>query len=150
MRKSILIAAAAAMVVVASAASAQGRPERVGPSVAFFTPPIGSNNMLGHKIEASFVSTGTAPIDLTIELCNLAGQCNSAGFGCLSLSFTRGQGCWTGDLVVEEPFYAKFRVRPTGGGTVDGMGSLRLIGPDGTTAAVQTRGPVPDRAVTEQ
>ena len=152
MRKSILIAAAAAMLVVASAASAQGRPEQAGQSVAFFTPPIGNvDSFVDNTFEASFVSTGTAPIVLTIELCNLAGQCHSAGFGCLRLSFTRGQGCWTGDLVVEEPFYAKFRVRPTGGGTVDGMGSLRVIALDGTnSAAVQTHGPVPDRAVTEQ
>ena len=147
MRKSILIAAAAAMLVVASAASAQGRPMQ---HAAYFTPPIGSNEApAGTTIEAAFVNTGV-PIVLTIELCTLDGACSSAGFGCVSVSLARGQGCWTGDLVVEEPFYAKFRVRPTGGGTVDGMGSLRLIGPDGTTAAVQTHGPVPDRAVTEQ
>ena len=59
MRHSILIAAAAAMVVVASAASAQGRPERVGPSVAFFTPPIGNvDSFVDNTFEASFVSTG--------------------------------------------------------------------------------------------
>ena len=80
MRKSILIAAAAAMLVVASAASAQGRPERIGPSVAFFTPPIGNvDSFVDNTFEASFVSTGTAPIALTIELCALDGVCYVLG-----------------------------------------------------------------------
>lgn len=151
MRKSILIAAAAAMLVVASAASAQGRPEQAGQSVAFFTPPIGNvDSIVDNTFEASFVSTGTAPIAVTIELCALDGVCYVSGFVCASVPLTRGLGCSTGNLAADEPLYAKFRVRPTGGGTVDGMGSLRVIGPDGTTAAVQTHGPVPDRAVTEQ
>jgi hypothetical protein len=152
MRKSILIAAAAAMLVVASAASAQGRPERIGPSVAFFTPPIGNvDSFVDNTFEASFVSTGTAPIAVTIELCALNGVCYVSGFTCASVPLPRGLGCSTGNLVADEPLYAKFRVRPTGGGTVDGMGSLRVIAPDGTnSAAVQTHGPVPDRAVTEQ
>ena len=147
MRKSILIAAAAAMLVVASAASAQGRPMQ---HAAYYTPPLGSNEApAGTTFEAAFVNTGV-PIVLTIELCTLDGACSSAGFGCVSISLARGQGCWTGLLASDEPLYAKFRVSAPRGGSPEGMGSLRVIGPDGTTAAVQTHGPVPDRAVTEQ
>ena len=152
MRNSIVIAAAAAMLAVVSSASAQGRPEQAGQSVAFFTPPIGNvDSFIDNTFEASFVSTGTAPIALTIQVCTLAGVCTSPGFACVSMPLTRRLGCSTGNLAADEPLYAKFRVRATGGGTVDGMGSLRVIGPDGTnSAAVQTHGPVPDRAVTEQ
>ncbi len=119
---------------------------------AFFTPPIGNvDSFVDNTFEASFVSTGTAPIVLTIELCSLNGMCYVSGFACASVPLTRGLGCSTGNLGDNEPLYAKFRVRPTGGGTVDGMGSLRVIALDGTnSAAVQTHGPVPDRAVIEQ
>ena len=152
MRNPIAIAALAAMLADESAASAQGRPEQAGQGVAFFTPPIGNvDSFIDNTFEASFVSTGTAPIALTIQVCTLAGVCTSPGFACVSMPLTRRLGCSTGNLAADEPLYAKFRVRATGGGTVDGMGSLRVIGPDGTnSAAVQTHGPLPDRAVTEQ
>jgi hypothetical protein len=148
MRHSILIAAAAAMLVVASAASAQGRPMQ---HAAYYTPPLGSNEApAGTTIEAAFVNTGV-PIVLTIELCSLAGVRGTSGFGaCDGVSLARGQGCWIGDLGTTVPLYAKFRVSAPRGGSPEGMGSLRVIGPDGATAAVQTHGPVPDRAVTEQ
>lgn len=152
MRNSIVIAAAAAMLAVVSSASAQGRPEQAGQSVAFFTPPIGNvDSFVDNTFEASFVSTGTAPVKLTIQVCTLAGVCTSPGFACVGVPLTRGTGCSTGNLAADEPLYAKFRVQATGGGTIDGMGSLRVIGPDGTnSAAVQTHTSVPDRLVTEQ
>ena len=150
MRGMIAVVATGVMLVAATAASAQDA--RPTPAYAFFTPPIGNvDSFIDNTFEASFVSTGTAPVKLTIQLCTLAGVCTSPGFVCVGEPLTRGTGCSTGNLAADEPLYAKFRVQATGGGTIDGMGSLRVIGPDGTnSAAVQTHTSVPDRLVTEQ
>lgn len=95
MRGMIAIVATGAMLVVASAASAQDA--RPTPAYAFFTPPIGNvDSFVDNTFEASFVSTGTAPVKLTIQLCTLAGVCTSPGFVCVGVPLTRGTGCSTG------------------------------------------------------
>jgi hypothetical protein len=149
MRAIVAIVATGVVLTASAFASAQGRPDL---GLAFYTPPLGNvDSFIDNTFEASFVSTGSAPVKLTIQLCTLAGVCTSPGFACVNVSLSKGVGCSTGNIVDNEPLYAKFRVHPTGGGTVDGMGSLRVIGPEGTnSAAVQTLGTVPDRLITEQ
>jgi hypothetical protein len=134
-----VVAAAAALVfAVATSGWAQGRPLQE----VLYTPPIGNvDSLTSNTFEASFVSIGTAPIALTIQLCTLAGVCTSPGFACINVPLTRGKGCSTGNIVDNQPLYAKFFLKRTNAGTVDGLGSLRVIGPDGAnSAAVQTTG----------
>ena len=126
------------LIAVSSPASAQGRP--LLPTV-FYTPPLGNvDSFIANSFEVSFVNTG-APVKLTIQVCTLLGACTSPGFACIQVPLNRGQGCSTGNFSSNAPMYAKFFVTRTGGGTIDGLGSLRVTGPDGNnSAAVQTIG----------
>jgi len=85
------------------------------------------------------VYMGTAPVELTIQLCALDGTCTTAGFTCVGVPLTKGEGCSTGNLVDNQPLYAKFLITKLDKGKIDGLGSLRVTDPDGNTAAVQSR-----------
>ena len=152
MRGMIGIVATGLLVTVALVAPTQGAQERLF-RFAFFTPPLGYLDSLSgeeNTFEASFVSTGRDPVKLTIQLCTLDGVCISSGFGCVDVPLTSWEGCTIGDKKYSQPVYARFLVTRKGGGTVDGLGSLRVIGPDGTnSAAVQTSGSIPYRVITE-
>lgn len=79
----------------------------------------------------------------------LTGACFSSGVVCVNVPLIGGQGCSTGNLVDNQPLYAKFTLKPTGGGTVGGEGSLRVTAQDGgNSAAIQTTcsGPTAEKA----
>jgi len=152
MRGAIVAMAAAAMLLgIGSTADAQGRPAI---RMVFYTPPLGDipNLDLGPTtFQARFVNTGSATVELTVQLCTLGGVCVATS-PCINLPIARGEGCATFDRIDTEPLYAKFVLRKTGSGRVDGLGSLRIFDTDRTsTAAVQTiRNGLLEQLLTEQ
>jgi hypothetical protein len=126
----ITVVAAGLLGRVGSPASGQGVLQE-----AFFTPPLGdagTDNTFG----ASFVNTGTAPVELTTQLCDLDGVCTTFG----PSHIARGEGSSVLFFVSNKPLYAKFLLRPIGGGLVDGLGSLSVSSSfdRNNSAAVQT------------
>jgi hypothetical protein len=139
MRALLLVIAAAGLLLTDSSPASAQRGSTPARQVCR-TAPLGNvDSFINNTFEASFVSTGSAPVELTIQLCDLTGACFISGFACANVPLTIGQGCSTGNLVANNPLYAKFTLKPTGGGTVGGEGSLRVTAPDGgNSAAIQT------------
>lgn len=96
MRRMIGTIATGLLLSVALVAPAQGGRQPPEHGYAFFTPPI---EFINNTFEVSFVNTGTAPVELTIQLCTLLGVCNfPPGSACVTVPLTRGEGCSTANI----------------------------------------------------